>query len=137
MTQDPIGQAKSASERGDFETAIALLRPLAEPGDSEAQYQLGLLVLTECELISGREAFSLFRAAADHGHVEAMYRMATCPEFLSEPFTSPLSPEKAWKWLMRAAESGCIQAQYSVAPAPLSRPLCALGTTATDDRLPT
>jgi hypothetical protein len=68
MTRDLMGQAKSASERGNFEAAIALLCPLAEAGDSDAQYQLGFLVLTECaecDLLSGREAFSLFRAAAD------------------------------------------------------------------------
>jgi hypothetical protein len=32
------------------------LRRWAKVGDSEVQYQLGFLVLTECDLISGREA---------------------------------------------------------------------------------
>lgn len=115
MTQDAIGDAKAAAARGDFESAITVLRPLAEAGSREAQYELGFLALTECDLISGREAFSLFLKAAEQGHPEAMYHLATFPEFLSEPFKSPLSEEADWTWLLRSAESGCVQAQYSVA----------------------
>jgi TPR repeat protein len=33
------------------------------------------------------------------------------PEFVSEPFKSPLLDEEAWQWLLRAAEGGCVQAQ--------------------------
>jgi TPR repeat protein len=54
---------------------------------------------------SGREAFSLFMSAAQDGHVEAMYHLATFPDFTSEPFRSPLSDEETWQWLLRAAES--------------------------------
>jgi len=110
-----IAEARAAAERGDFELAIALLRPLADAGDSEAQYQLGALAMTECDLVSGEEAFAVFRAAADQGHAEAMHELATFPEFLSEPFKSPLSEEEAWSWLMRAAEGGSLGAQYNVA----------------------
>ena len=46
------------AERGDYESAIAMLRPLAEAGTSDAQYALAFLALTECDLISGREAFA-------------------------------------------------------------------------------
>jgi TPR repeat protein len=111
LTDDPIRDASAASERGEFESAIITVRPLAEAGNREAQYQLGYLALTECDLISGREAFSFFLEASEQGHAEAMYRLATLPEFLSEPFKSPLSNEEAWRWLLRAAEAGCIQAQ--------------------------
>jgi uncharacterized protein len=111
VTQDPIDDARAAAARGDFESAILRLRPLAEAGDCEAQYQLGYLALTECDLISGREAFSLFLKAAEQGHAEAMYQVATFPDFPGEPFKSPLSDEEAWHWLLRAAERGCVQAQ--------------------------
>jgi TPR repeat protein len=96
-------------------SAIAVLRPLAEAGNVEAQYQLGFLAFTECDLISGREAFSLLLKAAEQGHALAMYHVATFPMFLSEPFKSPLSEEQDWSWLLQSAESGCVQAQYSVA----------------------
>jgi hypothetical protein len=115
MTNDPIGDAKAGAARGDFESAIALLRPLAEAGNREAQYELGFLALTECDLIPGREAFSLFMKAAEQGHADAMYHLATFPQFLSEPFRSPLSEEEGWSWLLRSAESGCVQAQYDAA----------------------
>jgi TPR repeat protein len=111
VTQDPLDNARAAAARGDFETAISVLRPLAEGGNREAQYELGFLALTECDLISGHEAFSLFLNAAEDGHVEAMYHLATFPDFISERFTSPLSDEDTWQWLLRAAEGGCIQAQ--------------------------
>ncbi len=111
MTEDPVDNAKAAAARGDFETAIGVLRPLAEAGNRDAQYELGFLALTECELVSGREAFSLFMKAAEDGHVDAMYHLATFPDFISEPFRSPLSEEDTWRWLLRAAENGCIQAQ--------------------------
>jgi len=111
VTQAPIGDAKAAAARGDFESAINVLRPLAQAGNREARYELGFLALTECNLISGREAFSLFREAAEQGHRDAMYHLATFPEFLNEPFKSPLSEEETWRWLLRAAEGGCVQAQ--------------------------
>ena len=81
MTNDPIGDAKAAAERGDFESAIAVLRPLAAAGNREAQDELGFLALTECDLISGREAFALFLKAAEQGHAGAMYHLATFPGF--------------------------------------------------------
>jgi hypothetical protein len=42
--------------------------------------------------------------AAQGGHVEAMYHLATFPDFTSEPFRSPLSEEETWQWLLLAAE---------------------------------
>ena len=111
MGRDTIDDARAAAGRGDFASAIALLRPLAEGGNRDAQYELGFLALTECESVSGREAFSLFMKAAHDGHVEAMYHLATFPDFISEPFRSPLSEEESWRWLVQAAEGGCVQAQ--------------------------
>jgi uncharacterized protein len=110
-----IGDARAAKARKDFHSAIVLLRPLAEAGRREAQFELATIALTECDLISGREAFALFLNAAEQGHVEAMYHVARFPEFVSEPFRSPLSDEEVWQWLVRAARSGSIQAQYDVA----------------------
>ena len=110
VTHDPIREAKAATARGDYESAVTVLRPLAEAGNRDAQYELGFLALTECELVSGREAFSLFMKAAEDGHVDAMYHLATFPDFISEPFRSPLSEEDTWRWLLRAAENGCIHA---------------------------
>jgi uncharacterized protein len=113
VTHDPLADARAAASRGDYESAIAFLRPQAEAGNREARYELGFLALTECDLVSGREAFSLFMKAAEQGHAEAMYHLATFPEFVGESFKSPLSEQEAWHWLLRAAESGSLQAQYA------------------------
>lgn len=110
-----MNEARAAAGGGDFVSAIAILRPLAEAGNVEAQFQLGSLAFTECDLISGREAFSLLLKAAEQGHAQAMYHIATFPEFLSEPFKSPLPEEQGWSWLLRSAESGCVEAQYNAA----------------------
>src|SRR5688572_1877240 len=109
---EQILNAKRAAARSDFATAVALLRPLADAGIVDAQYELGHLALTECELVTGREAFACFQAAAGQGHSAAMYHLATFPEFVTEPFSSPLSTETRWNLLIAAAEAGYVQAQY-------------------------
>jgi uncharacterized protein len=40
-----------------------------------------------------------------------MYHLATFPDFINEPFRSPLSEQETWQWLLQAAEGGCAQAQ--------------------------
>src|SRR5262245_37511250 len=109
---EQILKAKEAAARSDFETAVALLRPLADGGIADAQFELGYLVLTECELITVSEAFAFFQAAAGQGHSAAMYHLATFPEFPGEPFSSPLAAEARWKLLLAAAEAGHVQAEY-------------------------
>src|SRR5262245_52917231 len=42
VTNDAISDAKAAAVRGDFESAIAVLRPLADAGNRDAQYELGV-----------------------------------------------------------------------------------------------
>jgi hypothetical protein len=37
----PFDDAGAACQRGDYETALRLLRPLAERGDNYAQFSLG------------------------------------------------------------------------------------------------
>jgi TPR repeat protein len=70
-----------------------------------------VLALTECDLISGREAFALFLAAAEQGHAGRCFTLPRFPEFVTEQFKS-LSTAEAWAWLLRAAEAGSVQAQY-------------------------
>jgi uncharacterized protein len=107
--------ARLAAERHDFESAITLLRPLAEANHPDAQYQLARLAFTECELITGADAFELLQFAADQGHPDATYRLATFPEFVTEGFTSPLSHTATRQLFTRAAELGCVDAQYDLA----------------------
>ncbi len=39
----PLEDSRAAYQRGDYATAMALLRPLAESGHAAAQYGLGLM----------------------------------------------------------------------------------------------
>jgi TPR repeat protein len=111
---EQILNAKQAAARSDFATAVALLRPLAEAGVADAQFELGHLALTECELVTGREAFACFQAAASQGHAAAMYHLATFPAFVAEAFSSTLSTKTRWKLLIASAEACHVQAQYDV-----------------------
>jgi TPR repeat protein len=112
MSGEDIAAARRAARCGDFVTAVSVLRPLAEAGRVDAQFELGHLVLTECELLSGQEGFAWLQAAADRGHPRAMYEVATYPSFPREPFRSPLNTSTSWDLLLRAAEAGLTEAQY-------------------------
>lgn len=109
---DLVVEARQAANRGEFATAISILRPIAEGGAVDAQFELGRLVLTECDLLSGREGFEWLYAAAGQGHTEASYEVATYPSFPSEPFESPLDGEARWQFLLHAAAGGVTEAQY-------------------------
>jgi TPR repeat protein len=43
VAADPLEDAAAAHERGDYATALRLLRPLANQGNSGAQYNLGFM----------------------------------------------------------------------------------------------
>jgi uncharacterized protein len=107
---EEIKRGIEAAEAGDYLSAIKFLRPLAETGNPEAQFQLGMLALTECDLITGKEAYFWFESSANQGHALAMFQLATFPYFRT--FDSPLSDEESWDLLLRAAEHGCVDAQY-------------------------
>ena len=40
---NPLEDGLSAYEAGDYETAMGLWKPLAEQGDAEAQYNIGVM----------------------------------------------------------------------------------------------
>ncbi len=39
----PLDDAVAAYDRGDYETAIRLIRPLADQGDADAEFDLGVM----------------------------------------------------------------------------------------------
>jgi TPR repeat protein len=103
--------ALSACKSGDYETAYALLqweigaalrlfRPLAEHGDPNAQYYVGLIKDDD-------EAPAWFRKAAEQGHTKAMVELARVCQ-LRENDT------EAANWLRKAAEQGDPVAQLEL-----------------------
>ena len=82
----PFDDGQSAYERGDYATAFRLWRPLAEHGDVEAQYNLGVMYET------GRgvprdyvyvSAYRWFDLAAAQGNREAAYNRDYIAKFMT------------------------------------------------------
>jgi TPR repeat protein len=72
----PLEDALAARDRGDDATALRLIRPLADQGNAEAQYNLGIMYVTGQGVPkNGEEAAKLFRLAADQGHAPAQYNL--------------------------------------------------------------
>src|SRR5437016_10230573 len=95
-----VEEAKAAIEREDYETAIQLLRPLAESGLAEAQYLLGSLHFTSAE-VDPRESHDWLTRAADQDHPTALYYLARWQDGTGGV---PPSEENLRPMLLRAAE---------------------------------
>jgi TPR repeat protein len=68
----PFEDALVAAEAGEFETALGLLAPLAEAGDSASQYNLGVLYENGRGVEqNNEEAARLYGLAARQGHANA------------------------------------------------------------------
>src|SRR5215468_4768647 len=67
---------KAAYEKGDYETALSLWRPLAEQGNAEAQRNLGWMYETG-KGVARDEALATrwYRKAAEQDDAKAQYRL--------------------------------------------------------------
>ena len=99
-TAQDYDKGLKAAQAGDFQTALQEWRPLAEEGDADAQYNLGMM----CR--SGRchaEAVKWLRLAAEQGHANAQYELGYM--YLRHIGVSYDDAEAA-KWYRLAAEQG-------------------------------
>ncbi len=65
---DTFGDAGAAYVKGDFAQVIILLRPLAEKGNSEAQYKLGVMYEEGKGVVQDyEEASKWYRLSAEQG----------------------------------------------------------------------
>ena len=68
----PYEDATSAFERKDYVLAARLLRPFAEQGDAQAQFNLGVMYdYGQGVSQNHREAVKWYRKAAEHGRARA------------------------------------------------------------------
>ncbi|MBV7317419.1 tetratricopeptide repeat protein [Shewanella sp. NIFS-20-20] len=102
-------------EDSDSSTAIpdySTTKLLAEQGDGEAQYQLGLLLLRGLGVTSDpEEAQQWFQKSADSGNAHAQFQVS---QFHDRKFQSSENPEhgiKAFNWLKKACDKGSWEAQ--------------------------
>jgi len=108
----PFEDATAAYQRGDYETATELIRPLAEQGDLRAQFNLGTMNYNgQGEHQDLAEAAKWFRMAADQGDMQAQ-------RYLGFMYANgqgvARDDREAVKWYGRAAEQGDADAQVNL-----------------------
>ncbi len=109
----PIEDADAAYERGDSETSIKLLRPLAEQGDMQAQYQIGFRYSVGQGVPQDmNEAVAWWTKAANNGLVALQVPLAML--YLQGKVIKQDIPE-AKKWLTAAANSGSCHVHLQLA----------------------
>ena len=107
----------NAAQSGDFETALYEWLPLAENGDSEAQYSLGLIFYdrafddTYGEPEDDKNALYWFKLAANQGHVRAQTNLGL---MYDKGYGVDQNYFEAEKWYLLAASQGSKNAQFNL-----------------------
>jgi len=92
----------AAYERGDYATALREFRPLAEQGDADAQYALGVMYDEGTGVpVNAAEAVKWYRKAAEQGDIYAQYNLGV---MYHNGFGIPENDVEAAKWYRKAAE---------------------------------
>jgi len=107
-----VQRAIDAYNEGDYAAAMAVWEPLANQGNRDAQFAMGVLYY-EGQGVSKNldEALAWFRKAANSGHPTAMFNLGVAyweGRGLSQNFA------QAVDWWERAAESGDVTSQYNL-----------------------
>jgi len=107
-----IEDGKRAYWRGDFATAVQEFRPLAEQGDADAQFRLGVLYY-EGEGVpqNDAEAIKWYRKAAEQGLAKAQHNLGY---MYGEGVGVPQNYVEAVKWWRKAAEQGFADSQHNL-----------------------
>lgn len=109
--ESQAGEAAYAS--GDYGRAHEILDPLADSGDADAQYVLGLMYATGHGVRqSFYEAGRMYRKAGEQGHVGAQVNLGSLLENCRG--TGSCKREDAAAWYRRAADQGDAIAQYNL-----------------------
>ncbi len=109
---DPLNEARWAQEAGDYAKAATLYLPLAEQGNSSAQYNLGVL-FSQGRVIQQdyNEAVHWYMAAAQQGHPQAQ---ADLGEMYLKGKGVQQDYRKAMQWFTSAANLGDATAQLHI-----------------------
>ncbi len=101
---DALDDARTAVNTRDFDRAYQLLRPLAEQGNAEAQYNLGVLYRTGRGVTKDYSAaFTWFGKAAAQAHAQAQYNLGV---LYLNGWGTAADPDQARHWLELAAAQG-------------------------------
>ena len=101
-----------ALKRQDYSTALQLLKPLAETGDSAAQNNLGVLYRNgQGTRVDHVEALKWFRRSADQRNASAEYNLGLA---YAAGFGVAVNKEEASRWFKLSAEQGDLAAQTAL-----------------------
>lgn len=106
----PLDEALAAIENQDYETAVAILRNLANGGNPEAQFELAKCYQSGTGVKKNTSvAASWLNKSAESGYAPAYYALGQRNEMGID--ITP-NQEQAAKWYRKAAEQGLADAQF-------------------------
>lgn len=101
-----------AYSAGDYATALSEWQELADSGDANASYGMGLMYGNGFGVdMLDDQAIKYYTAAADQGHADAQFNLAV---MIQNGWGVPQSDEKANEWYLLAANQGVTAAQISL-----------------------
>ena len=101
LSADPYQDGDAAHSRGDYATAMRLLRPLAEQGNGRAQILVGMMhELGQGVPKNGAAAAEWYRRAADRGYPSAQGNLGA---LYAQGLGVPRDYVQAYKWWTLAA----------------------------------
>jgi TPR repeat protein len=102
-----------AYNSNDYSTALTEWQALADAGDANGQYGLGMLYANGFGVeLNDEQALSNYGLAAGQGHAEAQYQLGVMHQ---NGWGVPMNEEEAAKMFEQAAEQGHIDAQLGLA----------------------
>jgi len=106
-------KGQDAYSSGDYQTAMSEWQPLAEEGNAEGQFGMGLLYANGFGVdLNDDLALKWYGAAAEQGHADAQCNLAVMH---ANGWGVPQSDEVSFYWYSMAAEQGVTQAQIAIA----------------------
>lgn len=111
-TAGPVEEANAAYQRGDYRTAVKLLRPLVDQGNADAQDILAIMYYVGQGLPQNRaEAIRLYRLAAEQGNAHAQ-------DALGFAYQNGVGVQRdvgeAAKWFRKSADQDNLDAQFNL-----------------------
>jgi hypothetical protein len=112
LDKDTVEKSDSAIVRGDYGEAIRILRPLADAGNAQAQYNLatfyddGLAVVRD-----PKQAVQWYKLSAEQGYPRAEFNLGV--HYVNGQGTSQ-DYEKAASWIRKSADGGIVAAQFGL-----------------------
>jgi uncharacterized protein len=108
----PLEDGRAAYTRGDYATALRLLRPLVDQDNADAQDALAVMYFVGQGVPQNRaEAVRLYRLAAEQGNAHAQDTLGFA---YLDGVEVQQNYAEAVKWFSRAADQGSIDAQFNL-----------------------